>query len=85
MSPRHAPRRAEIILVEPALTQVTKLTPAETHALDRALVALSVDPAQGYPTRHPALLDYWDPIEDVRVIYYTTIGHTVVVVGYVEA
>ncbi|MGW3466477.1 hypothetical protein ACWDE9_46230 [Streptomyces olivaceoviridis] len=40
MSPEHAPRRSQVVLVEPALSQLAKLTAAETHRLDRAIVAI---------------------------------------------
>lgn len=86
MSPDHAPFRAQVVFSELAQKQVNALTAAETHALDRAVVALSVDPSLGAPTRHPALRDYRDPVEDVRIIYYVTVPRaTIVVVGYVEA
>jgi mRNA-degrading endonuclease RelE of RelBE toxin-antitoxin system len=86
MSPDHAPFRAQIVFSELAQKQVDALTAAETHALDRAVVALSVDPTLGAPTRHPLLRDYRDPIEDVRIIYYVTVPRgTIVVIGYVEA
>ncbi|MFJ3673795.1 hypothetical protein ACIPSE_45870 [Streptomyces sp. NPDC090106] len=39
MSPEHTPRRSRVIVVEPALTQLAKLTASETHRLDRAIVA----------------------------------------------
>lgn len=49
MSPDHAPRRSQVVLVEPALSQLEKLTAAETHRLDRAIVAISVNPELGTP------------------------------------
>ncbi|MFF8431686.1 hypothetical protein ACF07Y_42465 [Streptomyces sp. NPDC016566] len=38
------PRRSQVVLVEPALSQLEKLTAAETHRLDRAIVAITVNP-----------------------------------------
>ncbi|MFJ4329136.1 hypothetical protein ACIP3A_39335 [Streptomyces tricolor] len=35
--------------MEPALSQLEKLTAAETHRLDRAIVAISVNPELGTP------------------------------------
>ncbi len=47
MSPEHGARRSRVILVEPVLTQLAKLTASETHRLDRAIVAISVNPELG--------------------------------------
>ncbi|MGX4695453.1 hypothetical protein [Streptomyces sp. JNUCC 63] len=85
MSPDHAPRRSRVILVEPALTQLSKLTADETHRLDRALVALSVNPHLGTEVSGTLLRDYSDEIDRVRVIYYVTALQTITVVAYIEA
>ncbi|MEV8351058.1 hypothetical protein ACFVTT_25485 [Streptomyces niveus] len=47
MSPDPGARRSSVIMVEPALTQLAKLTASETHRLDRAIVAISVNPELG--------------------------------------
>ncbi|NEA49727.1 hypothetical protein [Streptomyces sp. SID10815] len=47
--PEHGPRRSQVVLVEPALSQLAKLMAAETHRLDRAMVAISVNPELGIP------------------------------------
>jgi hypothetical protein len=47
VSLEHGARRSRVILVEPALTQLSKLTASETHRLDRAIVATSVNPNLG--------------------------------------
>ncbi|WP_338775294.1 hypothetical protein [Streptomyces sp. DG1A-41] len=47
VSLEHGARRSRVILVEPALTQLSKLTASETHRLDRAIVAISVNPNLG--------------------------------------
>ncbi|WSA42301.1 hypothetical protein OG946_00305 [Streptomyces sp. NBC_01808] len=56
------------------------------HALDRTLTALSVDPALGTPIpgSHPELREHADNVDDVRVIYYVTVLHTVIVIAYIE-
>ncbi|MER7050310.1 hypothetical protein [Streptomyces jumonjinensis] len=85
MSPDHGPRRARVVIVEPALSQLDKLTAAETHRLDRAVVAISANPEIGTPVPDTLLRDYTDEIEGVRVIYYVTALRTITVVAYVEA
>jgi hypothetical protein len=59
-------------MVEPALTQLTKLTASETHRLDRAIVAISVNPELGTQIPGTLLRDYVDDIDGVRVIFYVT-------------
>ncbi|MEU3605477.1 hypothetical protein AB0E83_08460 [Streptomyces sp. NPDC035033] len=88
MSP-HARRRARIAFSEAAAKQLEALTDeAELHALDRALVVISVDPAIGEPipgnAPGPQLLQYTDEVEQVRVLYFVTALKTVVVVAYIE-
>ncbi|CAL9675550.1 hypothetical protein SUDANB111_07705 (plasmid) [Streptomyces sp. enrichment culture] len=58
--------------MEPALSQLEKLTAAETHRLDRAIVAISVNPELGTPVPGTLLRDYVDDVDGVRVIYYVT-------------
>ncbi|MEU1057005.1 hypothetical protein ABZ397_31220 [Streptomyces sp. NPDC005876] len=61
---------------------------AEIHALDRALVVLSVDPDVGEPipgdAAGPQLREYADEVERVRLLYWVTALKTVVVVAYLE-
>ncbi|MFF1650612.1 hypothetical protein ACIA74_42020 [Streptomyces sp. NPDC051658] len=85
MSPEHAPRRSQVVLVEPALSQLAKLTPTETHRLDRAVVAISANPEIGAPVPDTLLRDYKDEIDGVRVIYFVTALKTITIVAYVEA
>ncbi|MFF4139109.1 hypothetical protein ACFY1B_48745 [Streptomyces mirabilis] len=83
-------RRAQVAFSDSAAKQLENLTSeAEIHALDRALVVISVDPEIGEPipgdTTHPELRQYADEIERVRVLYFVTALRTVVVVAYIEA
>ncbi|MEU7730841.1 hypothetical protein AB0B78_37420 [Streptomyces sp. NPDC040724] len=84
-----AARRARIAFSDSAAKQLENLTTErEIHALDRTLVAISVDPEIGVPiaadTTGPELRQYTDEIEDVRVLYFVTALRTVVVVAYIE-
>ncbi|MFE3995200.1 hypothetical protein ACFXPW_26395 [Streptomyces goshikiensis] len=85
MSPEHGARRSRVITVEPALTQLTKLTASETHRLDRAIVAISVNPELGAEIPGTLLRDYVDDVDGVRVIFYVTALQTITIVAYVEA
>ncbi|MFI2292870.1 hypothetical protein [Streptomyces niveus] len=85
MSPDSAARRSRVVMVEPALTQLAKLTASETHRLDRAIVAISVNPELGTEVPGTLLRDYSDEIDGVRVIYFVTALKTITVVAYVEA
>ncbi|MFB7446727.1 hypothetical protein [Streptomyces mirabilis] len=83
-------RRAQVAFSDSAAKQLENLTDEhQIHALDRALVAISVDPEIGEPipgdTTHPELRQYADEIERVRVLYFVTALRTVVVVAYIEA
>lgn len=69
-------------MVEPALTQLAKLTASETHRLDRAIVAISVNPELGAEVPGALLRDYADEIDGVRVIFYVTALRTVVISGH---
>ncbi|MEV6319517.1 hypothetical protein [Streptomyces sp. NPDC051776] len=89
MPPRPGHKRARIAFSGSAAKQLEDLTTeAEIHALDRALVAISVDPELGEPipgdSTHPELRQYTDEIEAVRILYWVTALQTVVVVAYVE-
>ncbi|MFF4448330.1 hypothetical protein [Streptomyces sp. NPDC001502] len=72
-------------MVEPTLTQLTKPTANETHRLDRAIVAISVNPELGTEVPGTLLRDYADEIDGVRVIYYVTASRTITIVAYIEA
>ncbi|MFJ3086751.1 hypothetical protein [Streptomyces sp. NPDC086838] len=85
MSPEHSARRSQVVMVEPALTQLGKLNASETHRLDRAIVAISVNPNLGTPVPSTLLRDYTDDVDGVRVIYYVTALRTITIVAYVEA
>ncbi|MET9464708.1 hypothetical protein ABZY44_07755 [Streptomyces sp. NPDC006544] len=85
MSPERAARRSRVVMVEPALTQLAELTADETHRLDRAIVAVSVNPELGTEVPGTLLRDYADEIDGVRVIYYVTALRTVTIVAYVES
>ncbi|GAA2741877.1 MULTISPECIES: hypothetical protein [Kitasatospora] len=81
-------RRAQITFTAVAERQIDEIAdPDAIHALDRALAALSVDPAMGTPIRGtvPELREYCDDVDAVRLIYYVTALRTVVVVAYLEA
>ena len=79
--PNHASRRARVVFVDPAQQQVQKITEQETHALDRVIVAISVDPTLGI--QRGQMRDYRDDVEDIRVIYYRT-DLNIIVVSYFE-
>ncbi|MFG2894969.1 hypothetical protein [Streptomyces sp. NPDC048248] len=84
-----ATRRARIAFSDSAIKQLEELTTERAvHALDRALVAISVDPEIGDPIpgdgARPDLRQYADEFEDVRVLYFVTALRTVVVVAYIE-
>ncbi|MEV7416080.1 hypothetical protein [Streptomyces sp. NPDC089919] len=83
------PRRARIAFSDAAAKQLEQITgEAEIHALDRALVVVSVDPEIGDPVpgdhSGPQLRQYTDDIERVRLLYWITALRTVVVVAYIE-
>ena len=80
--PNHAPRRAEVKFQDPARQQIRKLTAAQTGALDRAIVAISMYPDFGTP--QGPFRDYRDDLENVRVLYLVRNPH-LIVVYYVEA
>lgn len=89
MPPQHGPRRARIAFSDSAAKQLENIAgEAEVHALDRALVVISVDPDFGEPipgdTAGPQLRQYADEIESVRILYFVTALRTVVVVAYIE-
>ncbi|MFD0266260.1 hypothetical protein ACFVGY_06655 [Streptomyces sp. NPDC127106] len=90
MAARYGPRRARIAFSDSAAQQLANITrEAEVHALDRALVVISVDPEVGEPipgggAAGPRLRQYTDEVESVRVLYFVTALRTVVVVAYIE-
>ncbi|MEV7817731.1 hypothetical protein AB0P05_45090 [Streptomyces flaveolus] len=81
-----APRRARIAFSDSAAKQLENITSeAEIHALDRALVVISVNPDVGEPipgdTAGPQLRQYTDDVEQVRVLYFITALRTTVISG----
>lgn len=89
MPRQHGPRRARITFSDSAAKQLESLTSeAAIHALDRALVVISVDPEAGDPIpggpTGPRLREYTDAIERVRLLYWTSALGTIVVVAYIE-
>ncbi|CAL9668545.1 hypothetical protein [Streptomyces sp. enrichment culture] len=85
----HGPRRAQIAFSDSAAQQLGTITSeAELHALDRALVVISVDPSIGEPIpgdiAGPQLRVYADQVERVRLLYWVTPLRTVVVIAYLE-
>ncbi|MEU6594354.1 hypothetical protein ABZ923_34995 [Streptomyces sp. NPDC046881] len=89
MPPQQGPRRARIAFSDSAAKQLENITSeAEIHALDRALVVVSVDPDVGEPipgsASGPQLRQYTDELEAVRILYFVTALRTVVVVAYIE-
>ncbi|GGU62472.1 hypothetical protein [Streptomyces daghestanicus] len=89
MAPRHGPRRAQIAFSDSAAKQLDAITSEnELHALDRALVVISVDPEVGEPlpsgSSGPRLRQHVDDIERVRLVYWVTALKTVVVVAFIE-
>ncbi|MDX3697058.1 hypothetical protein PV726_43875 [Streptomyces europaeiscabiei] len=77
MSPQQGPCRARIAFSDSAAKQLENITSeAGIHALDRALVVISVDPDVGEPipgdTAGPQLRQYTDEVEAVRVLYFVT-------------
>ncbi|MEU6460204.1 hypothetical protein [Streptomyces sp. NPDC047065] len=90
MNRQHGPHRARITFSDAAAKQLEAITSeAELHALDRALVVISVDPHIGETlpgdSSGPQLRQYTDEIERVRLLYWVTALRTVVVVAYIEA
>jgi hypothetical protein len=89
MASQHGTRRARIVFSDSAAKQLESITSeAAIHALDRALVVVSVDPDVGEPipgdAAGPHLRQYTDDVERVRVLYFVTALRTVVVVAYIE-
>ncbi|MEU0103603.1 hypothetical protein [Streptomyces sp. NPDC006267] len=86
----HGPRRrARIAFSDSAAKQLDTITSAaELHALDRALVVISVDPDAGEPlpgtAAGPRLREYADDVERVRLLYWVSALGTVVVVAFIE-
>ncbi|MDX2915957.1 hypothetical protein [Streptomyces griseiscabiei] len=89
MAPQHGPRRARIVFSDSAAKQLENISSeSEIHALDRALVVVSVDPEVGEPipgdASGPQLRQYADEVERVRLLYWVSALRTVVVVAYIE-
>ncbi len=82
-------RRARIAFSDSAAKQLENVTSeAEIHALDRALVVVSVNPDVGEPipgdSSGPQLRECADEVEHVRLLYWVSALHTVVVVAFIE-
>jgi hypothetical protein len=82
-------RRARIAFSDSAAKQLEQITSeAESHALDCALVVLSVDPDVSEPipgtTAGPQLREYADGVERVRLVHWVTALKTVIVVAYLK-
>lgn len=89
MTHQHGPRRARVTFSDAAAKQLeTLISETEFHALDRALVVVSVDPDIGEPlpadSIAPQLCQYTDEIERVRLLYWVTALRTIIVVAYIE-
>ncbi|MFD5308998.1 hypothetical protein [Streptomyces ardesiacus] len=89
MTHQHGPRRARVTFSDAAAMQLeTLISETEFHALDRALVVVSVDPDTGEPlpadSIAPQLCQYTDEIERVRLLYWVTALRTIIVVAYIE-
>ncbi|MGW3360322.1 hypothetical protein ACWDFL_33830 [Streptomyces bungoensis] len=74
-----------VVLVEPALSQLVKLTAVESHYLDRAIAAIRANPELGAPISETLLRDYVGDVDGVRMIYYVTALRRITIVAYVEA
>lgn len=83
MSPKHGPRRAQVVLTEIAQKQIETLTLAEMVAVDRAIVALTVNPWLGDLVGKTPLRKYEE--DGVRVYYTTTVLGSVIILAYLEA
>ncbi|GHE80217.1 hypothetical protein GCM10014715_39500 [Streptomyces spiralis] len=87
VSPKHSPQRAQVAFTPECEPVLRKLSAAELVRLDRALVAISLDPwiGQEKPTRagHVPLREYIEG--SARVIYHVTVLGSVVIVAYLEA
>lgn len=82
--PKHAPRRARVVFLEPAATQLRALTTDELARIDTAVDGIALRPDAAKPHRTaPALRDHQG--DGVRVIYYATALGSIVIVVYVEA
>jgi hypothetical protein len=86
MPTQHGPRRARIAFSNSAAKQLDAITSeAELHALDRALVVISVDPDAGEPLSGEStslrLRQYVDDVERVRLPYWVSALRTVVISG----
>lgn len=86
MSPKHGPRRAEVVYHEVAKAQIAKFNVAELIAADRAIVAIQTNPWIGeLKGRRVPVREYREPDTDVRVIYTTTVLGTIVIIAYIQA
>ncbi|MFE1029703.1 hypothetical protein ACFW5I_35090 [Streptomyces sp. NPDC058818] len=88
MTRPHGLRRARIAFSAAAKQLEATASEADLHALDRALVVVSVGPDIDEPlpgdSSSPQLRQYTDDIEGVRPLYWVTAPRTVVVVAYIK-
>ncbi|MFE1381847.1 hypothetical protein ACFW6S_23180 [Streptomyces sp. NPDC058740] len=85
MSPKHqrGGRRARLVFVEPAETQVAALTVEQTMRLDGALSVLAAAPDEvKQHATASALRDYQH--DGIHVIFYATALGSILIVTYVE-
>ncbi|MFD9240636.1 hypothetical protein ACFV0D_01610 [Streptomyces sp. NPDC059556] len=85
MSPEHGTRCSRVIMVEPAFTQLAKLTASETHRLDRGIIAISVNSELGTEVPGTLLRGYADEVDGVRVIFFVSALGSITIVAFVEA
>jgi hypothetical protein len=86
MSPKHGPRRANVVFIDVAAAQIAKFSVAETIAADRAIVTVSTNPQIGdLLSDDSPVREYREPGTGVRVFYYATVLGSQIIVAYIEA
>ncbi|MER7959980.1 hypothetical protein [Streptomyces sp. NPDC096030] len=75
--------RARIVFYDVAREQIERMTEAERLRLDPALMAVSMNPVIGVPSKHGAVREHRQ--DGVRILYVPTVLSTLVLVAYVEA
>ena len=78
---RHAPHHGRLIISEQAAGPIAALSDPELHALDRALVAISIDPRIGDALAGSRLHELRDGT--IRVIYHVAMRGTIII-AYTE-
>lgn len=82
VSPKHGPRRAQVIFDDVARAQIEKLSLTEVMKADRAIVAVSVNPWLGDQVGRTPLRKYEE--DGVVLIYTTTALGSIIIVAYLE-